>query len=84
MRIIKKKKEKAFGREALRKRFCRFCKDKVVVPDYKDLKNLEKFISERGKILSSRLSGNCARHQRILAQSIKQARFLAILSYTGK
>lgn len=65
----------------LRKRFCRFCMDKVKSIDYKDVKRLESFITERGKITSSRLSGNCAKHQRLIAEAIKKARYLSLVPY---
>ncbi len=65
-----------------RKRFCRFCVDKTKHIDYKDVRNLEMFIKERGKIISSRYSGNCAKHQRLIAEAIKKARFLALVPYT--
>ena len=64
-----------------RKRFCRLCVDKVKSLDYKDMKRLEAFITERGKILSSRLSGNCAKHQRLVAEAITRARFVSLLPY---
>ena len=64
-----------------RMRVCRFCADKTKTMDYKDLKTLESFIKERGRILSARSSGNCARHQRQLTRSIKQARFIALVPY---
>jgi len=64
-----------------RKRFCRFCVDKVESIDYKDIKRLEAFITERGKILSSRISGNCAKHQRQIAEAIKKARFISLIPY---
>lgn len=66
-----------------RKKFCRFCADKTKSTiNYKDVKRLEMFIKERGKIVSSRISGNCARHQRVLVKALKQARFLSLLPYT--
>ena len=65
-----------------KKRFCRFCTDKVKTIDYKDVKRLESFITERGKMLTSRISGNCARHQRRIAEAIKKARFLSLIPYT--
>lgn len=65
-----------------RKKFCRFCADKVKSIDYKDMKRLEAFITERGKMLSSRISGNCAKHQRLIAEAIKKARFVFLLPYT--
>jgi len=66
----------------MKKRFCRFCADKVKTIDYKDVKRLESFITERGKILTSRISGNCAKHQRRIAEAIKKARFLSLIPYT--
>jgi len=65
-----------------RKRFCRFCQDKVKFIDYKDIKRLENFVTERGKITSSRISGNCAKHQRRIAEAIKKARFISLIPYT--
>lgn len=76
---IVKKKERFLP---ARKKFCRFCLDKTRILDYKDVKKLEMFIRERGKIVPSRNSGNCAKHQRRLAEAIKQARFLSLLPYT--
>jgi len=70
------------GHLLLRKRFCRFCADKTKSVDYKDTKRIETFINERGKIVSSRLSGNCAKHQRMIAEVIKKARFVSLLPYT--
>ncbi|MDD4954272.1 MAG: 30S ribosomal protein S18 [Candidatus Omnitrophica bacterium] len=75
---IRKKKESLF---AARKRFCRFCVDKVKVIDYKDTRRLESFLTERGKMISSRFSGNCAKHQRCLAEAIKKARFISLIPY---
>jgi len=64
-----------------RKRFCRLCVDKATSVDYKDVKRLEAFITERGKMLSSRLSGNCAKHQRVIAEAITKARFVSLMPY---
>lgn len=66
---------------APRKRYCRFCVEKVKNIDYKD-RVLERMISDRGKVLSRRFTGNCARHQRAVARAIRQARFIAILPFT--
>ncbi len=79
-RIIKKKERN--GLMPMRKRFCRLCVDKVKAMDYKDAKRLEAFIKERGKITSTRSSGNCAKHQRMVASAIKRARYLSLLPYT--
>ena len=68
----------------LKKRVCRFCQDKVEVIDYKDIARISRFITERGKIVPSRASGTCAKHQRRLAQAIKRARFVALLPYTAE
>lgn len=75
---IIKKREKYLP---ARKKFCRFCADKVKSLDYKDVKRIEVFIRERGKIIPSRISGNCAKHQRILVEAIKRARFVSLLPY---
>lgn len=66
----------------VKKRFCRFCVDKVKSIDYKDNRRLEAFVTERGKIVSSRFSGNCAKHQRRIAEAIKKARFISLIPYT--
>lgn len=65
-----------------RKKFCRFCVEKIKDIDYKDFKRLEAFIKDRGKIVSSRYTGNCAKHQRRIAEAIKKARFVSLLPYT--
>ena len=64
-----------------RRKVCRFCADKVRTIDYKDVRLLESFIKERGRIVSCRSSGNCARHQRQLTREVKKARFIALLPY---
>ena len=65
-----------------RRRVCSFCVDKVTEIDYKDTAKLRKYITERGKILPRRISGNCAKHQRSLTEAIKRARIVALLPYT--
>jgi small subunit ribosomal protein S18 len=60
---------------------CPFCETRVRFVDYKDDRTLGRFITDHGKILPSRLSGVCARHQRQLANAIKRARYLAIIPY---
>ncbi len=65
-----------------RKKVCSFCVDKVETIDYKDIARLRKYVSERGKILSRRTTGTCARHQRALTVAIKRARTVALLPYT--
>jgi small subunit ribosomal protein S18 len=65
-----------------RRKVCRFCADKSLKVDYKDVRTLQTFITEGGKIVPSRTSGNCARHQRQLAVAIKRARVLALLPFS--
>ncbi len=67
-----------------KKRVCVFCVDKAEGIDYKDVPRLKKFITERGKILPRRISGNCARHQRMLTTAIKRARIIALLPFTAE
>ena len=70
------------GRRMHRRRVCRFCIEKVDIIDFKDARFLQNYIPERGKILPRRISGNCAIHQRMLAEAIKRARNIALLPYT--
>ena len=63
------------------KKVCFFCKEGIYSVDYKDENFMKRFISEKGKIRSRRSTGNCAKHQRILATAIKRARHIAILPY---
>ena len=63
-------------------RGCRFCSEKILKVDFKDPKILRNFITERGKIVPRRLSGNCAKHQRQITRAIKRARNLALLPFT--
>ncbi len=61
---------------------CRFCADKTLKVDYKDVRTLGTFITEGGKIVPSRVTGNCAKHQRALTVAIKRARILALLPFS--
>ena len=65
-----------------RRRYCSFCKEKVDEVDYKDVATLRRFVSNRGKIKTRRVSGACRRHQRQVATAIKYAREMALLPYT--
>ncbi len=65
----------------VRRKVCRFCVDSKLLIDYKDVNTLRQFITERGKIIPRRISGNCARHQRHLTRAIKQSRLLALMPY---
>lgn len=71
-------------KKTVKKKYCRFCTDKSSIIDYKDEKLLKRFITDRGRIISRRLSGNCAKHQRQITSAIKRARFLAILPFVGE
>ena len=71
------------GRGFGRRKVCRFCADKALKVDYKDQQGLKYFLTERGKIIPRRISGNCAKHQREVATAVKRARMLAILPYTS-
>ena len=73
----------AFVRRVFVKKACRFCSEKVSHIDYKDLERIGRYVTERGKILPSRLTGTCAKHQRMLARAIKRARFMALLPYVS-
>jgi small subunit ribosomal protein S18 len=64
-----------------RRKFCRFCADKVSFIDYKDLKTLRSYMTERGKILSRKMTGTCSDHQRALTGAIKRARTIALLPF---
>jgi len=65
-----------------RRKVCHFCADHIEDIDYKNVKSLKRYITERGKILPSRISGNCAKHQRKLTAAIKKARNIALLPFT--
>ena len=79
--------DKAFGGKKQffrRKKMCRFCVDKIDDINYKDVRLLSRFLSERGKIVPSRITAVSAKKQRELAKAIKRARFLALLPYVVK
>lgn len=65
-----------------RRKICVFCADSSMKIDYKDVKTLSHFVTERGKILPRRISGNCAKHQRELTNAIKRARNIALMPFT--
>ena len=65
-----------------RRKVCNFCVDKAKEVDYKDVAKLSKYITERGKILPRRVTGNCAKHQRQVTEAIKRARNVALMPYT--
>ena len=65
-------------------KFCQFCADKTLTIDYKKVDLLKRYITEDGKIRPRRQTGACARHQRVVAGAIKQARHIALLPFTGR
>ena len=67
-----------------KKRVCTFCVDKINNIDYKEIGKLRKYISERGKILPRRVTGNCAKHQRAMTVNVKRARHMALMPYTAE
>ena len=71
------------GRRPGRRKVCRFCAEKGLRIDYKDTRVLGNFITDRGKIIPSRITGNCARHQRRFTTAIKQARSVALLPFAA-
>lgn len=71
-------------RKAPRRKVCAFCLDKATEIDYKDTAKLKKFVTEKGKILPRRMTGVCAKHQRLLASAIKRARLVALLPFKGE
>ena len=78
MAVMKKKRKK---RGYVRRKICKLCADKIDFIDYKDIARLRHFTTERGKIIPRRISGNCAKHQRMLSRSLKRARRIALLPY---
>ena len=74
--------DKRGGRAFGRRKVCRYCADKNLKVDYKNAADLKYFITERGKIVPRRISGNCALHQREVATAIKRGRNVALLPYT--
>ena len=65
-----------------RKKVCSFCVDKIASINYKEIGRLQRYVSERGKILPRRISGNCAKHQRQVTLAVKRARSIALLPFT--
>jgi small subunit ribosomal protein S18 len=76
-----RRRDKKGGPGSGRRKPCPFCRDKIEQVDYKDVATLRKFISEKGKIRSRRITGACRRHQSQIASAVKRARELALLPY---
>ncbi len=67
-----------------RKKVCQFCQEKATSIDYKEIGKLKKYVTERGKILPRRITGACAKHQRMVTRAIKRSRSIALLPYTAE
>ena len=67
-----------------RRKVCAFCQNKADNIDYKDIATLKKYVTEKGKILPRRMTGTCAKHQRVLAVAIKRARLVDLLPFKGE
>ena len=76
-----KKQPVQIKRRTRRRRVCPFCVAKISVLDYKSVYRFKRFITDRGKIVPKRNSGMCAKHQRILAESVKRARYMGLVAY---
>lgn len=81
---MSEKTERPFKAKRARKKVCVFCVDKVDHIDYKDTAKLRRYITERGKIVPRRISGNCAKHQRQLTIAVKRARQIALLPFVAE
>jgi small subunit ribosomal protein S18 len=81
-RVRKEKDDKGWQKKQ-KKKVCIFCKDSIAYVDFKDVGLLKKFVSERGKIRSRRVSGNCVQHQRDVATAVKNAREMALLPFSS-
>ncbi len=80
----KRKIEKGQEKKVRREKVCRFCRDKIEEIAFDEAKVFKNYLTERGKIIPRRISGNCAKHQRELSRSVKQARILGILPFVEK
>jgi small subunit ribosomal protein S18 len=79
-----RRRDKKGGAGSGRRKPCPYCKEKIDQVDYKDIGALRRFISERGKIRSRRITGACRRHQNQVSRAIKRARELALLPYVAE
>jgi small subunit ribosomal protein S18 len=80
----REKKTKAGGFGQQRRRYCYFCKEKIEEVDYKNYSALRRFMSDKGKIRSRRITGACRKHQRQVAVAVKRAREMALLPYVSR
>ena len=78
--MVKPVKRRRFGR----RKVCKFCVDKIDAVDYRDIKRVRSFVTERGKIIPRRISGNCTQHQRQLTTALKRIRTVALAPYVAE
>lgn len=71
-------------KRSFRRKICKFCADKIDHVDYKDIRRLRSYVTERGKIMPRRVSGNCAYHQRQLTVAVKRSRNIALLPFVAE
>ena len=76
-----KKKGEKREKRPMRKKKCKFCLDRVTYVDYKDERRVRRFMTDRGKITPRRITGTCAKHQRMLTAAVKRARLIALVPY---
>lgn len=69
------------GDRVFRKKSCRFCAERTSYIDYKDVEKISKFLTEKGKVIPRRISGNCAKHQRVLARAVKLCRHSGLVPF---
>ena len=79
-----RRRDRKAGPGSGRRKPCPYCRDKIQHVDYKDVGMLRKFVSDRGKIRSRRITGACRRHQSQIARAVKRARELALVHYVGE
>ncbi len=82
MRKIRRPVKTIRRKGPFKRRVCHFCKERIDIPDYKEVSALRRYVSDRGKIIPARSTGTCAYHQRKLTIAIKRARNLALLPFT--
>jgi small subunit ribosomal protein S18 len=80
----KKPRRDSLKKRIFKKRPCRFCLEKIENIDFMDYQKFQRQLTERGKIVPSRISGNCARHQRQIARAIKKARVIGLLPFVAE
>jgi len=82
-RRVTRRRDRKGGTGSTRRKPCPYCRDKVAQVDYKDVGTLRRFVSDKGKIRSRRITGACRRHQSQIARAVKRARELSLLHYVG-